>query len=177
MLEFCPPWDKDKDEDEDEDVVPLVQGCKHNLPLLFLMSTWLPATSISSIDMEVMSFLCHNHCCCRQFSFVLLAVLNVFLSILLLTYKTRRNSWIAHCLAFFPHVICCSQQSTIQDNILPSKEHRVSLFKNTHMAIAAANRQKLMLEQIMLIARPDLQQQKFIEETNKAEMQHKGNQQ
>jgi hypothetical protein len=45
------------------------------------------------------------------------------------------------------------------------------------MAIAAANRQKLMLEQIMLIARPDLQQQKFIEETNKAEMQHKGNQQ
>ncbi|KAL3794961.1 hypothetical protein ACHAWO_003458 [Cyclotella atomus] len=40
------------------------------------------------------------------------------------------------------------------------------------MALAAANGQKLTPEQIMLIARPDVQQQKLIEETRKAKKQH-----
>ncbi|KAL7486871.1 hypothetical protein ACHAW6_012463 [Cyclotella cf. meneghiniana] len=57
----------------------------------------------------------------------------------------------------------------------PDEDRDPVLLRAEAMALAAANGQKLTPEQIMLIARPDVQQQKLIEETRKAKQQHRGN--
>eukprot|EP00804_Cyclotella_cryptica_P025938 CCRYP_002771-RA/>CCRYP_002771-RA protein AED:0.14 eAED:0.14 QI:205/1/1/1/1/1/4/1926/988 len=59
----------------------------------------------------------------------------------------------------------------------PDEERDPVVLRAQAMALAAANGQKLTPEQVILIARPDVQQQKLIEETRKAkqQQQHKGN--
>ena len=63
----------------------------------------------------------------------------------------------------------------MHNDILPLKEHLATLSKNTNKVLTTASAQKLTPEQIMLITRQAVQQQKLIEETRMTTMQYREN--
>ncbi len=63
----------------------------------------------------------------------------------------------------------------MHNDSLPLKEHLATLSKNTNKVLATASAQKLTPEQIMLITRQAVQQQKLIEETCMTTMQYREN--